>query len=103
MPLFSIPISIPTFRFAAILVCLATGLCSTSTAQHQPAPAAATQQKKPAASDPQRLYAASVQALQEGNLPKARTGFESLVKRNPKSAEYRDLLGYVLMLQAEPR
>src|SRR5215475_1464373 len=64
---------------------------------------AETKVSKAATPDLSRLHLDSVRALEQGNLSKARAGFESLVKRQPNSAEYHDLLGYVLMLQGEPK
>src|SRR5215468_7691841 len=74
----------------------------TSIAQHQPL-GPNSKESKTVTQDAQRLYNNSILALQHGNVGKARDGFERLVKMNPRSAEYRDLLGYVLMLQGDPK
>src|SRR5438067_8977596 len=88
-------------RGSACIACLLLISCAVLGAQHQPANTRTKAQSKPAAPDVKRLYLDSVQALQRGNFPKAREGFKRLIKISPRSAEYRDLLGYVLMLQGK--
>ena len=90
-------------RGSACIACLLLISCAILIAQQQPASTRTKAQSKSAAPDVKRLYLDSVQALQQGSYPRAREGFERLVKINPRSAEYRDLLGYVLMLQGEPK
>src|SRR5689334_12689028 len=74
----------------------------TSIAQREPV-ADNPKECKTAAPNLTRLYTNSLQALQQGDLTNAHDGFERLVKMNPRSPEYRDSLGYVLMLQGEPK
>src|SRR5262249_18146589 len=93
---------IPNLIRSAAYVVLIVTLFGVSNAQQRTG-GAGTEVSKAATTDLAQLYLDSVRALEQGNLSKARAGFESLVKRRPNSAEYHDLLGYVLMLQTEPK
>src|SRR5438045_8886464 len=82
----------------------ATVLCifysSALIGQSQRSGSASKRQSQARSSNTQNLYATSVQALQQGDLGKPRTRFESLVNTRPALAACLHLLVWAVMLHA---
>jgi len=84
-------------EFGCLLVALVVSLVLAGMAISSPAQ---TPSAKNAASA-QAVYNEAGQALQQGDLVRARAGFEKFVKLSPKSPEGHNSLGWVLLVAGE--